>query len=77
MAKKKKKKSARKSGGGKKGEMLLVGSKTKDALRKYKVNVAGDAVEGLNAIVHWYIEQGAKRAAANKRKTVRGHDFVV
>ena len=58
-------------------EALLVGSKTKAALKAHGVNVAGDAVDGLNAVVHWYIEQAANRAQANKRKTVRGHDFVV
>jgi histone H3/H4 len=72
----KKKKKAKKSGG-RRGEMLLVGSKTKDALRKNKVNVAGDAIDGLNSVVHYYIQQAAARAKANKRKTVRGHDFTL
>lgn len=56
-------------------EMLLVGSKTKDALRKSGCNVAGDALDSLNGVVYWYLEQAAKRAKANGRKTVRGHDF--
>lgn len=59
----------------KSGEMLLVGSKTKDALRSQGCNVAGDALDSLNEVVNWYIEQAAKRAQANGRKTVRGHDF--
>ena len=58
-------------------ESLLVGSKTKAALKSHGVNVAGDAVDGLNAVVHWYLEQAASRAQANGRKTVRAHDFVV
>lgn len=58
-------------------EMLLVGSKTKDALKKYNCNVAGDALQGLNSWVYWLIEQGAKRASANGRKTVRAHDFII
>ncbi len=58
-------------------EMLLVGSKVKNAIRGHKVNVASDAAESLNQVVHWYIEQAAKRAAANNRKTVRAHDFMV
>lgn len=66
---------AKKKSGGK--DMLLVGSKTKDVLRKFKCNVASDALDGLNSVVHWYCEQAAKRAGANKRKTVRGHDFCV
>ena len=58
-------------------EMLLVGSKTKAALKEGGVNVASDALEGLNGIVYWYLEQATKRAAANGRKTVRAHDFVI
>jgi len=57
-------------------EMLLVGSKTKAALKAQNVNVAGDALAALNGIVYWYIDQAAKRAKANGRKTVRGHDFM-
>ena len=58
-------------------EMLLVGSKTKAVLKGQNVNVAGDALDGLNGVVYWYLEQAAKRAQANGRKTVRGHDFVI
>ena len=58
-------------------EMLLVGSKTKAALKAHGCNVGGDALGALNEVVHWFVEQGAKRAAANGRKTVRGHDFMV
>ena len=58
-------------------EMLLVGSKTKAALKGYGVNVSGDALDGLNNIVYWYIDQAAKRAQANGRKTVRSHDFLL
>ena len=57
-------------------EMLLVGSKVKAAIRENGMNVAGDAAEALNNVVHWYIAQAASRAAANGRKTVRGHDFL-
>jgi hypothetical protein len=58
-------------------EMLLVGSKAKAALKAHGVNVGGDALDNLNMVVHWYVEQAARRAAANGRKTVRGHDFTV
>ncbi|MCZ6793094.1 MAG: DUF1931 domain-containing protein [Planctomycetota bacterium] len=71
MAKKKKSKKAAAT------EMLLVGSKTKAALKGHGVNVAGDALDGLNNIVYWYIDQAAQRARANGRKTVRAHDFLV
>lgn len=84
MAKKKaaKKKTAarkKKTSGRKKApqmEMLLVGSKAKAALKAHGVNVAGDALEHLNLVVHWYIDQAVKRAQANGRKTVRNHDFM-
>ncbi|MGD8328522.1 MAG: DUF1931 domain-containing protein [Acidobacteriota bacterium] len=58
-------------------DMLLVGSKTKEALKSHGCNVGGDALASLNELVHWYCEQAAKRAAANGRKTVRGHDFII
>ena len=57
-------------------EMLLVGSKAKAALKESGCNVAGDALEGLNEIVHKYISQAGKRAQANNRKTIRAHDFL-
>ena len=44
-------------------EMLLVGSKTKAALKAHGCNVGGDALGALNMVVHWYVEQAAKRAA--------------
>ncbi len=70
----KSRKSAKK--GPKAGEMLLVGSKVKNAIRSHKMNVGGDAADALNMVVYWYIEQAATRAQANGRKTVRGHDFI-
>ena len=77
--KKAKKKAGKKKAAKKKApaqEMLLVGSKTKAALKGLDVNVAGDALESLNMVVYWYINQAADRAKANGRKTVRGHDFL-
>ena len=57
-------------------EMLLVGSKVKAALRAHGVNVSGDSPDALNEVVHWYIDQAARRAGGNNRKTVRPHDFM-
>ena len=71
---KKKKATAKK---GKSLESLIVGSKAKAVLKKAKLNVAGDALEGLNSVVYWYLEQASKRATAKGRKTVRAHDFAV
>lgn len=77
MAKKKKKAAKKKAAKKTAQEMLLVGSKTKVALKGYGVNVSGDALDGLNSVIYWYLDQAAKRAASNGRKTVRAHDFVV
>lgn len=60
-----------------KKEMILVSSKAKAVLKKAKCNVAGDALNGLNEVVYWYLEQAGKRAKANGRKTVRAHDFCI
>jgi len=56
-------------------ETVLVGSKVKAAIKKGGCNTAGDALDGLNGVVHWYIDQAVKRAKANGRKTVRTYDF--
>lgn len=61
----------------KKMEPLIIASKAKVVLQKAGCNVAGDALEGVNGLVYWYLEQAAKRAKANGRKTVRAHDFVI
>lgn len=71
MAKKKSK------GKGKSMESLVVTSKVKALLKKAGCNTSGDAMEGLNGVLYWYIEQASKRAKANGRKTVRPHDFCV
>jgi hypothetical protein len=71
MAKKKKKKAAAKP------ESLLVASKVREQIKAAGCNTAGDALDGLNGWVGWLIEQATKRAAANGRKTVRAHDFMI
>ena len=65
-----------KSGGGRPAEMLLVASKVKGMIKDAGFNTAGDALDGLNNVVAWYVEQATKRANANGRKTVRAHDFA-
>lgn len=67
---------ARKKTTAKKGEVLVVQSKFKEALKAHGVNVASDALEGANGILHWYVSQAATRAKNNGRKTVRAHDFM-
>lgn len=61
----------------KKMEPVVVGSKAKAELKKLGCNTAGDALEGLNVWAHWLIQQAAKRAKANGRKTVRSYDFII
>ncbi len=61
-----------------KKEMLLVGSKTKDALKgsgSKSLNVSGDALDAFNEIVHDLAEKARERCISNGRKTVRPGDF--
>jgi histone H3/H4 len=58
-------------------EMVLVASKVRQMLKDAGCNTAGDALDGLNGYVAWLVEQAAKRANANGRKTVRAHDFMI
>lgn len=80
MAKKKatKKKAAKRSTS-KKREMLVVGSKTKVALKgtgKNTFNVSSDTMDALNEHIYWLVEQAQKRCAANGRKTIRPYDIL-
>ncbi len=76
-----KKKAGRKKGGRKaakksSGEVLVVASKVKAAIKAAGCATGGDAVNGLNDWVGFLVGQAAARAKANGRKTVRGHDFI-
>lgn len=57
-------------------ELLVVGSKVKAIIKESGCNTGSDALDGLNGWIHWLIDQASKRAIANGRKTVRGHDFI-
>lgn len=60
-----------------KKEMLLVGSKTKEALKGGgKFNVSGDALAALNEHVYWLVGQAQNRCKANGRKTIKNHDIL-
>lgn len=65
----------KKGGKGGKKEIVIVGSKMKDAIRSSGCNVAGDAIEFLNEKVHALLQGAVARAKENGRKTVRGYDF--
>lgn len=58
-------------------EALVIASKAKAVLKKAGCNTSGDAFDSLNEYIYWLLDQAAKRAKANGRKTVRGHDFTV
>ncbi len=77
MAKAKKGKAASGGGGGAPKEMLLVASKVRQMIKDAGCNTAGDALDGLNGYVGWLVQQAARRAAENGRKTVRAHDFLI
>lgn len=62
-----------------KKDMLIVGSKTKEALKgsgKNTYNVSSDTLDALNEYVYWLVEQAQKRCAANGRKTIRPYDIL-
>jgi hypothetical protein len=59
------------------GEMVLVASKVKAALRAEGVNVGEGTLDALNGMMHWYLGQAALRAKANGRKTTRPHDIIL
>jgi hypothetical protein len=58
-------------------EMLLVASKVRQMIKDAGCNTAGDALDGLNGYVAWLVDQAARRATENGRKTVRAHDFHI
>ncbi len=60
-------------------DMLVVGSKTKEALKgsgKNTFNVSSDTLIALNEHVYWLVDQAQKRCAANGRKTIRPYDIL-
>jgi histone H3/H4 len=57
-------------------EMLLVGSKTKLALKGKGYNVSSDALDAMNDYVYWLVEQAQKKCTANGRKTIRPYDIM-
>ncbi len=62
-----------------KREVLVVGSKTKVALKgsgKNTFNVSSDTLDAINELVYQAVEQAQKRCAANGRKTIRPYDIL-
>lgn len=56
-------------------EMILIGSKTKEALKSTGLNVSGEALTKLNEKVHALIADAQQRTVNNGRKTVKATDF--
>ena len=56
-------------------EVLVVGSKVRAAVKKNKMNMAGDFIKALSKEVEDMVKKAATRAKANKRKTVRAADL--
>ena len=54
---------------------FVVKSVVKQAIAKGKCHSSSDVVDALNGLVGWYLQEAVKRAKANGRKTVRGHDI--
>ncbi|MCB9092604.1 MAG: hypothetical protein H6621_12835 [Halobacteriovoraceae bacterium] len=59
-----------------KKEMLLVGSKTKDALKAKGFNVSSETLTAMNDYVYWLVDQAQKKCKANGRKTIRPYDIL-
>jgi len=55
----------------------VVKSMVKARIAKAKCHSSSDLADALNGIVEWYLDQATKRAKANGRKTVRGHDICL
>ena len=56
-------------------DILVVGSKVKEAVKKAGCNTGGDFAEELSRVVEAKIKRAAERAKANGRKTVRKEDL--
>ena len=55
----------------------VVKSMVKARIAKGKCHSSSDLADALNGLVEWYLDQACKRAKANGRKTVRGHDICL
>ncbi len=56
-------------------DVLVVGSKVKEAVKGNDLNMAGDFVEGLSKEVGSIVNKAAERCKANGRKTLRACDL--
>ncbi len=56
-------------------EMLLISSKTKEALKSSGLNVSSEAIGQFNEKVHRMVKEAQERCTANGRKTIKACDF--
>ncbi len=56
-------------------EQLVVGSKVKAYIKSNGNKTSSDVIEALNCKVHCLLDAACRRAAANKRTTLRGADL--
>jgi histone H3/H4 len=57
------------------GDVLVVQSKVREAVKNGGANMSGDFAEALSAKVADMVSKAVERAKANGRKTVRGYDL--
>lgn len=58
-----------------KKEIVVVGSKVKDAVKELGFQSSGDLVEAVSDKVHELLEAAVERAKENQRKTLRAYDL--
>ena len=56
---------------------FVVKSEVKNAIAKGKCRSSSDVFDALNGMISWYLQEAVKRAKANGRQTVRGHDICI
>lgn len=57
------------------GDLLVVGSKVKEAVKGAGCNMAGDFPDALSVAVGGLVSKACARAKSNGRKTVRPEDL--
>ena len=54
---------------------FVIKSEVKKTIAKGKMRSSSDVFDALNGVIAWYLQDALKRAKANGRQTVRGHDI--
>jgi len=56
-------------------ELLVVGSKVREVIKKGDMNMSGEFLDALSKKVEEEVKRAIERAKANGRKTVRENDL--